>query len=51
MNFTQLATEVMHSSSGTWCLNDSYSNQPQQIVAFETHDIGLADHLPVFCVR
>jgi len=50
MNFTQLTIEVMHSSSGTWCLDDVYPNQPQRIAAVETHDIGLADHLPVFCV-
>ena len=50
MNFKQLTTEVTRPSSGT-CLDHVYPNLPRRIVAVETRDIGLSDHLPVFCVR
>ena len=50
MHFKQLVNEVTHPVSGT-CLDHIYSNYPERIGTVICHNIGLADHLPVFAVR
>lgn len=50
MHFEQLVDFIKRPVSKT-CLDGVYCNRPQRIELVTSHDIGLADHLPVFVVR
>ncbi|XP_015747956.1 PREDICTED: uncharacterized protein LOC107327726 [Acropora digitifera] len=50
MHFKQLVDFITRPVSKT-CLDHVYSNQPQRISSVSCHNIGLADHVPVFVVR
>ncbi len=50
MHFKQLVDSITHPVSGS-CLDHIYSNHPQHIRNVICHNIGLADHLPIFALR
>ena len=50
MHFEQLVDFITRPVSKA-CLDHVYCNRPQRIELVPSHDIGLADHLPVFVVR
>lgn len=50
MHFKQLVDFITRPVSKT-CLDHVYSNQPQRISSVSCHNIGLADHVPVFVIR